>query len=103
MNDCTFYGRITNGPKLSTVPVDVVRLTLCVEKKRKAKNGTNKIDASYLHFEAWDSAARTINEYAREGDYLLIKSSAKNSPEGVYFRINEFRILQNVEDFEYDD
>lgn len=105
MNNCIFYGQITSGPTLTNqTGINVVNLTLCVEKRRKKTGAPCKIDKSFLPFVAYDTAAKTIAEYAQEGDFLLISEScAKNDPQGIYFRINEFKILQNVQDFEYDD
>ena len=97
MNLCVFCGDVVSI-KLqndeSTNFVNRILLEVKVENRRKSK-----IDTEILLFEAWDSAANTINDYCEIGDVVLLKCHAKKD----IFRINEFQILQNVQDFEYED
>lgn len=95
MNQCCFYGKIVNKIKNGESDVENLKVNLMVEKYRKNKIGVTKIDRSFLVFEAWDSAAITIDKNASLGDYLLISNSnARNSGSSVCFRINEFKIVK---------
>lgn len=98
MNECSFYGKIINKEIKESNGVANVKVLLLVEKHRKSKTGLNKVDKSYLYFDAWDSAATTIYSNSEVNDYLLIpNANAKNDGKNISFRINEFKIIPNFE------
>lgn len=99
MNVCVFYGELIQTPVVSEENgVQKIQLCVRVENRRKNKKNNDIIDKEDLIFEAWDSAAFTIQEYAEVGDFVLIKAYAKT---GGIFRITEFNILYN-QSFEYE-
>lgn len=96
MNQCTFLGKVKHldlrcfaGDKIERLLI----LTLDVENKRRT-SGVKKIDYEELWFEAWGTAALTLDQNLKLNDYLLvINSTARKSEGGVCFRINEFKIM----------
>lgn len=105
MNKCHFLGKITFNPELNEENgVPFVNFELEIEDFRKGSNGEKVRNATYLAFEAWDSAALAIKKYAVKDDLIAIESIARNSvfdnvenPEDqyleTYFRVTNFKIL----------
>ena len=100
MNNCSFFGKISKMALSYQDSVPCMDLELSVENFRKSKSGKKIVENSYLVFVAWDSAAETLNANAKNGDFLLVKEAeARNwDDDRIYFRINEFKILKNVEE-----
>lgn len=104
MNNCTFLGKLTEPVELYEEDgVAVVGFTLEIEEYRKNKSGQKTRNTQDLNFQAWHTAAITIDEKLNIGDLILVECSARNSPESdCYFRVNRFKIFnkysQNLED-----
>ncbi len=96
MNDCKFFGRIATRKILRPNGTNKIELNVTVQKQRKSKSGVPVSESSTLLFEAWDSAASTIEHNTDIGDYLIINSTAKVDGGRVYFRINEFKIIKSA-------
>jgi hypothetical protein len=97
MNDCKFFGKIVSRSITKKYDTSKIELEVSVQKQRKSKSGLTVLENAVLNFEAWDSAAETIEHNSTVGDFLVISSTAKireNSKE-VYFRINEFKIVSS--------
>jgi single-stranded DNA-binding protein len=85
--------------------VPFVNFELEIEDFRKGSGGEKVRNATYLSFEAWDSAALAIKKYSQEGDLIAVESIARNhtftdnpdDPEDqyleTYFRVTNFKIL----------
>lgn len=97
MNDCKFFGKVISRSITKRYETSRIELQIEIKKQRKAKSGLTLVDKSVLVFEAWDSAAETIEHNSTVGDHLLIDATAKvsDSGKGVYFRINEFKIVKS--------
>ncbi len=102
MNKCIFLGRLTHKPVIdidanSGTPRLVFELE--VEEFRRDKNGNKKRILTVLEFEAWDTAALTIEKYANEGVLMSVESSARShyteehDYDLFYFRVTSFKIL----------
>lgn len=95
MNQCTFLGKLKTVDVSSFNNIARVELLLQIENKRKSKNESKKMDYEYLLFEAWGTAAITINKNLNIDDYLLvIDSTARKNKDNICFRINEFKIIK---------
>lgn len=99
MNDCKFYGKVVETPLLSKTEggADVARIVLSTDTFRKSKNGDKIKERNYLTLEAWDSAALTLEKYCLKGDFLLVTARARNQLSDIVFRINEFKIFNNIQ------
>ena len=71
-----------------------------IEEFRRDTKGEKRRTATYLNFEAWDTAALAIEKFAAKGSLISIESSARNvenedDPDflDTYFRVNSFKIL----------
>ena len=101
MNRCHFLGKLISDPILTTPygRTDLVNFTLEVEEYRRDKEGVKKRRTDLLHFEAWDSAAKTIHKYAYENDLMVVEAIARNDSlrhsEDIIFRVTNFKILPN--------
>ena len=105
MNKCHFLGKVVYDPQLETDNnVSVVHFDLEIEEFRKDSNGEKIRMATYLAFEAWDTAAQAIHRHAKEGSLMAVESVARNytyndsdNPEEeileTYFRVTNFKIL----------
>ena len=95
MNDCKFFGKIVSRSITKRYETSRIELRVEVEKQRKSKSGIPVVEKSALNFEAWDSAAETIEHNSTVGDYLVISATAKTreTNKDIYFRINEFKIV----------
>ena len=105
MNKCHFLGKLVYDPELTKEnEVAVVHFDLEIEEFRRDTNGEKVRMATYLSFEAWDTAAQAIYKHAKEGSLMAIESVARNSiydnvedPEEeiieTYFRVTNFKIL----------
>tara|TARA_R110002051_G_scaffold227060_1_gene289551 strand:+ start:125 stop:442 length:318 start_codon:yes stop_codon:yes gene_type:complete len=98
MNGCHFLGKLTCDPVLKKSHESLfVNFTLEVEEYRRDKNGVKRRRIDLLNFEAWDSAAKTIQERAQKDDLMIIDAIARNEyteePETVVFRITNFKII----------
>ena len=102
MNKCIFLGKLTHQPAVEIdqdtgTPVLVFELE--IEEFRRDKVGNKKKTLTLLQFEAWDTAALTIEKYACEGDLMSVESSARSSYvdgqeyDFTYFRVTSFKIL----------
>lgn len=93
MNNCAFYGKIKDKifEDNGTPTIEVIVEVMEVRKNRLKEKTINKEN---LRFKAWDSAAVAINTYGRVENYILISNAiARNDEKGVYFRINEFKVI----------
>jgi hypothetical protein len=95
MNDCKFFGKVVSRKITEENNTSKIELNVSVQKQRKSKHGVPVSETVTLQFEAWDSAAATIEHNSTVGDYLIINSTAKTHGDRVYFRINEFRIVRS--------
>lgn len=99
MNSCNFFGKVTSGPDLSTSDngTPVVTFELELEDFRRGTGGEKHRMLTYIMFEAWDTAAITIDKHASENCLMSIESSARSedTPDhtDTYFRVNKFKIL----------
>ena len=104
MNKCHFLGKLTYDPDLSEENgVALVNFELEIEDFRRGQGGEKVRNATYLSFEAWDSAALAIKKYASEGTLMAVESIARTSAEETgepdevyietYFRVTNFKIL----------
>ena len=98
MNDCKFFGKIVSRSITKRYETSRIELQVEVQKQRKSKSGLLVIEKSALNFEAWDSAAETLEHNSTVGDYLVISATAKirETNKDVYFRINEFKIVSST-------
>ena len=108
MNKCHFLGKLTHPVELELengVPFCMFELEIEEFRNKKGKNSEKVRDVTYLHFEAWDSAASAIEKYAEEGGLIAVESVARDSiydnvedPEDAivetYFRVTSFKILK---------
>lgn len=96
MNHCVFFGKIVSRNLTSENETSKIELKIQVQKQRRAKSGASVSENAILNFEAWDSAAETIEHNTTVGDSLIIpNATAKVDKEKVYFRINEFKIVKS--------
>ena len=99
MNRCHFLGRFTDDPEgFLENGVSVIRFTLEVEEHRKGRDGDKIKSFTYLDFEAWDTAAKAITKYAKNGCLMAVEAIARNDTESedqdyVIFRVTSFKIL----------
>lgn len=101
MNKCHFLGKLTHDPELEEENgVPFVIFELEIEEFRKGTNGEKVRTATYLNFEAWDSAALAIQKYSEEGTLMAVESIARNVQDeenedylDTYFRVTNFKIL----------
>lgn len=95
MNQCTFLGKLVSKEFTSEADTDKINLLLQVENKRKGKKDVRKMDYERLNFEAWGTAAISIEKNLTFDDYMLIiDSTARTNDNKVCFRINEFKIIK---------
>ena len=98
MNGCHFLGKLTGDPVLKkSYNSFFVNFTLEVEEYRRDKDGVKKRRIDLLNFEAWDSAAKTIQQRAQKDDIMVIEAIARNEsikdPDTIIFRITNFKII----------
>ena len=98
MNRSHFLGKLTEDPVLWESHSSVsVGFTLEVEEYRRGKDGSKKRRTDLLNFEAWDTAAKTIEKYAYKGDIMAVEAIARNQsakdPDVVIFRVTNFKII----------
>lgn len=94
MNHCSFLGKLKKTT-YTCEDIERIEIVLQIENKRKGKNIAKKMDYEYLTFEAWGTAAISINKNLKLNDYMLIiDSTARNDNGNVYFRINDFKIIK---------
>lgn len=95
MNQCTFLGKLVSKEFIKEDNTDKIHLILKVENKRKGKKDVKKMDYEHLSFEAWGTAAISIEKNLTFDDYMLIiDSTARANEDKVCFRINEFKIVK---------
>lgn len=95
MNQCTFLGKLVSKEFTQEDNTDKIHLILKVENKRKGKKDVKKMDYEHLSFEAWGTAAISIEKNLTFDDYMLIiDSTARANEDKVCFRINEFKIVK---------
>ena len=95
MNHCLFFGKIISRKISTENDTNKIELRISVQKQRKAKSGLSVSENATLTFEAWDSAAATIEHNTTVGDFLIIpNATAKVDSDKIYFRINEFKIVK---------
>jgi len=97
MNKCIFLGRLTSPPEVyidedNNTPV--VNFELEIEEFRRDNKGEKRRILTYLYFQAWDTAALTIEKWAKDGCLMSIESSARIDDDyNTYFRVTNFKIL----------
>ena len=97
MNNCVFLGRIAEEMNISDeFNTKVLRFKMSIDKYRKNKSGQKIKDRSFLFFEAWDSGAKTIYDHCEIGDSLVVNCTARSGNGKVTFRVNEFKIVNNL-------
>lgn len=95
MNQCTFLGKLISKELTNESDTDKINLLLQIENKRRGKKDLRKMDYEHLNFEAWGTAAISIEKNLTFDDYMLIiDSTARNNDGVVNFRINEFKIIK---------
>ena len=100
MNSCFFIGRLKEPVRTEKENgVDVVYFTLEIEEYRKNKNGQKTRTLQILHFEAWHTAAITINQKLTMDDLISVECSARSETipdvgDACYFRVNNFKIFK---------
>lgn len=99
MNNCSFIGRLVRDPELKEVAGKaLLDFSVAVSRKYKTKGGEREEEVSYLDFQAWDTGAKTIAQYFKKGDAIVLEASAKQDrwekdgkPHSrVIFRVNNF-------------
>jgi single-stranded DNA-binding protein len=96
VNNCVFLGRIADELEMSEEHnTKVLRFKMSIDKYRKNRSGQKIRDRNYLHFEAWDTGAKTIYDHCVLGDSLLATCTARNIGGKTVFRVNEFKIINN--------
>ena len=98
MNGCHFLGKLKSDPTLRESHNSFfVNFILEVEEYRRGKDGSKKRRTDLLNFEAWDTAAKTIEKYAYKGDIMAVEAIARNQsakdPDVVIFRVTNFKII----------
>lgn len=106
MNKCAFTGRLVRDPELHTFASGKkkVKFSIAVNQKFKNAAGEWESDPSFLDFEAWDTAAETIANRYKKGDFILIDDASikterwedKNTQQPrskLVFRCNHFELL----------
>jgi single-stranded DNA-binding protein len=98
MNGCHFLGKLKSDPILNRSHNSFfVNFILEVEEYRRDKSGVKKRRTDLLKFQAWDSAAKTIEKHAQKDDIMVVESIARNGlskdSESVVFRVTNFKIL----------
>jgi len=80
MNSCNFLGRLTEDPVVHTGfnGTPVVNLELEIEEFRTDSRGDKRRHCTYVDVEAWDTAATTIEKYAKAGCIMSVESVARN-------------------------
>ena len=98
MNNCVFLGRIAEDMNISEeFNTKVLRFKMSIDKYRKNKSGQKIRDRNFLFFEAWDSGAQTIYDHCELGDSLVVNCTARSGNGKVTFRVNEFKIVNNLQ------
>ena len=107
MNKCHFVGKLVDDPYLTeTNSTYLVKFVLAVEDHRRDKHGAKKRRVDFLQFEAWDTAASTIEKYTEKGDFLVVEAIARQhrQTDDIVFRVTNFKIFPNTyPDSEWDD
>tara|TARA_Y100000385_G_C12706322_1_gene472691 strand:+ start:196 stop:489 length:294 start_codon:yes stop_codon:yes gene_type:complete len=97
MNKCIFLGRLTAPPEVyidENNNTPVIDFELEIEEFRRDSRGDKRRDLTYLFFQAWDTAALTIEKWAKKDSLMSIESNARTDDEGnTYFRVTNFKIL----------
>jgi single-stranded DNA-binding protein len=90
MNNCTFVGKLTRKTDLikGDAGVYFMDFELCIEEAIKHK----KIH-TYVDCEIWDTGAEALNNIVQIGDNLVVDASARNTSDGVVFRVNKFKVF----------
>lgn len=96
MNNCIFYGKINSIEKIEG-DATCALIHLAIIKHRKGKDNQKIKEKTVLPFLVWDSAAATLLNFYKEGDFLLVNSTARNENGKIIFRINEFTGNENRE------
>jgi len=95
MNHCSFLGKLVSKEFSDLTGIEKIDLILHVENKRKVKKDIKKMDYERLNFEAWGTAAISIENNLTVDDHMLIIDSTARADNGdVRFRINEFKIIK---------
>lgn len=88
-------GKLVSKEFTNESGIDKIILLLQIENKRKGKTDIRKMDYERLNFEAWGTAAISIEKKLTFDDYMLIiDSTARANDNKVCFRINEFKIIK---------
>lgn len=88
-------GKLVSKEFTNESGIDKIILLLQIENKRKGKTDIRKMDYERLNFEAWGTAAISIEKNLTFDDYMLIiDSTARTNDNKVCFRINEFKIIK---------
>ena len=100
-------GVLTKDPVIKDVgKTKVAEVSLVFnEVYGKDEQGQPKVNTSYFNFEAWDTAAQYLYDYARKGDRLHFEVTPRQEKwvkdeqnrEKVVFRINKFIVLPKVQ------
>jgi single stranded DNA-binding protein len=103
MNYCFFNGKLTENPITKNVAgANLTTFTLGVEDSWQDANGEKKKRYDYLDFEVWDTAADTVYQHAKKGDFMFVQASARQNKwengsgekkQKITFRVNEFKIV----------
>lgn len=69
MNNCSFFGRLTREPELSTSQEGKYYTRFCLAVKRRSKDN-NHPQSDFIDCIAFDKLAEIINEYCSKGDQI---------------------------------
>jgi len=104
VNNCVFLGRIAEDMNISEeFNTKVLRFKMSIDKYRRNKSGQKIRDRNLLFFEAWNSGAQTIYDHCELGDSLVVNCTARSGNGEVTFRVNEFKIVNNLQTSEYEE
>ena len=102
----TGIGVVVKDPTIKDVgKTKVCELTLVFnEVYGKDEQGQNKVNTSFFSFEAWDTAAQYLFDYARKGDRIHFEATPRQEKwmkddqhrEKVVYRLNKFMIIPKV-------
>ena len=82
MNIVVLKGNLTRDPEVRHITAggretDVANFTVAVNRHFKRADGTKDKETTYVDCEAWDSGAKTLGEYFKKGDPILVNGSLK--------------------------
>lgn len=81
INVVVLGGNLARDPELKDLPnsnTSVVNFTIAVNRQYKAKgDNQKKQETAFVNCEAWDTGAKTIAQYFKKGDPILVEGEVK--------------------------